>query len=250
MKNLNHQFISPGALLVAALFASGSVLTHGAVLGTPIGDTSAQSGSFNGDALPGGSATITTTINSVDAPPVSGTSAVDAATLANFLGVSTTALNTPASPQTIGEGSGFKQTFTGLSAGTFTVNWDFYTAEGDASVGKDYAFYTLYQTSSPSGNGLTSLANVSNTSLLSNPLSRTFQRATGWQTTSINVPSAGDWVLGFGVADSSANLGQDSALGVSSVTFTAVPEPWAWSLISALALGGVALARRVRMARA
>jgi hypothetical protein len=240
MKKLEQQHakVSVSALLIAALIGFGSVVCHGGATLTgdfggfsTIGDTSMQ-----------GSQLWTTTLNATDVPPnnppLSGVSAVPTANLAAFEGVTTTALNALAAPSAVVEGSGLVQTLS-LSAGaTVTFTWDFKTAE-DAS-GKDYAFYTLHPANDMSSSLVTKIAGPAdaNTSLGLG----TFNRETGFQTTTIPVPSTGSWVLGFGVADASS-LGTDSALVISSLT--GVPEPWAWSLVSGLALGGFAFVRRL-----
>jgi len=260
MKQLKaeHVSISPAAVLVAALIASGSVLSQGAVLNgdfsstlnnwTTTGDVSVQGPSFNGGSTPPAgtpNVAVSTTIITPDAAPLSGNNAVSGTALESFLGLAAGTLSGG-----VVEGSGMKQTLTGLAAGdTLNFKWNFYTGEDAAGLGTDYAFYTLHQGSS--GTTYTVLADPNSGLLHAASGGATFARETGFQTGStITIPSGGDWVLGFGVADAGGNPGVDSALGVASVSYTAVPEPWAWSVISALALGGLAVARRVRIARA
>jgi hypothetical protein len=240
MKKLEQQHgkVSVSALLIAALIGFGSVVCHGGA--TLTGDFSGFS--TIGDTSMQASQLWTTTINSADGAgytPLSGVSAVTTANLAGFEGVTTTALNNLAAPIGVGEGSGLVQTLS-LSAGaTVTFTWDFKTAE-DAS-GKDYAFYTLHPANDMSSSLVTKIAGPADATI---PLGLgTFNHETGFQTKTITVPSTGNWLLGFGVADANNLLGTDSALVMSSMTV--VPEPWAWSLVSGLALGGFAFVRRL-----
>jgi len=247
MKKLKYQTInvSKGALIIAALIAPGSVVCHAAVLGwTPTGDVSGQTSAFNGGSTPApgnSDQVVATTI--VSAPPIyvpySGTSAVSGTALESALGLSSGVLSAQGHG-TVSEASGFMETLNLNAGDTLTIRWNFLTGAEPGAAGSDYAFYTLHQ-----GTGSTSLnilADVnSGTHVVSGGLSQVFGFETGYQnSTSFSVPNSGSWTLGFGVADISGSTGVDSALGLASVTVSPVPEPWAWSLISALALGGLA----------
>jgi len=265
MNKTRRQHVSAptGALLVAAIMASTAGLAYGQVLNgdfstgggsltswTPAGDVAAVPTLF-GIAAPAPATTAAglTTIG-FNVPPfttLSGTKAIMApATIDSSLGL---AAGTVAGTVQggVSDASGLSQTFSANAGDTINFKWDFLTGEDNSGFGKDFAFYTLHQ-----GTGSSSLSVLaSDTSSLNGPSGTSgFQRTSGWTTKSITVPSSGTWTLGFGVADGAFNPGTDSALGIASVSITPVPEPWAWSLMSALALGGLAVARRVRFNRA
>lgn len=141
------------------------------------------------------------------------------------------------------EGSGMFQVLNGLTAGdTLSFNWNFYTGDDY----QDRAFYTLHPATSTGA--LTVLATSTDPRTATG--NAEFAYATGFKSTTVTVPSSGNYVLGFGVVDVGNYPAADSALGVSNVTYTPVPEPWAWSMMTALALGGLAAVRRMRQQRA
>ena len=256
MKKLNHQHVSPGALLIAVLIASGSVLCHGTITGGlgggPLagwaapGDVGMTDSGFAGGSptAPTGPVAVASSIDSsglLATASLSGNTPASSSALANALGTSSLG-------GTIG--SGFLSPAFSASAGqTVSFQWNLFT--GDPS-GTDYGFYTLHLANT-SGNSFNILALSSaasagaNLNYAANPpgqLMGLSNQTPGYQTVNLTVPSSGSWVLGFGVVDVS-NPGAGSVLGIANVS--AVPEPWAWSLVSALALGGLAVARRMRV---
>jgi len=265
-KATQPNIVSSRALLVAAIMATGGTLSYGQVLNGTF--TGSGSGGFSpgwtsaaGDAAvvsslygtpPPSGATFEaglTTINTGGFPTLSGTLAANPSTAVDTaLGLATGTINT-ATANPVQEASGFSQTFSATAGDKISFKWNFLTGENAGGLGKDFAFYTLHPQGTSSS--LTVLANPDSGLLTPyNPGGIAFVASSGWQTAApITIPSSGNWVLGFGVADA-GNPGVDSVLGVSSVTYTPVPEPWAWSLMSAFALGGMAVARRVRFNRA
>jgi hypothetical protein len=239
MKKLKatHVPVSPGLLLIAAMIASGSILCHGAVPGWT-GDYSTQSSGWNNVAVPGGSSetVITTAGASANGGPLSANLATTPANVASTVDVTSGLL-------TGTQGSGFSTVFHQSAVGNVTFNWNFLTSGAPAEG--DYAFYTLHPLGTPAST-ITVLATTAS-SLTSPNNTQLYPVWTGFNAVSVPNVAVGDWVLGFGVMDVS-NSFADSALAIANVT--PVPEPWQWSLISALALGGLAVARRMRVSRA
>jgi hypothetical protein len=253
MKKLNNQHVSPGALLIAALIASGSVLCHGAITGGLGGGPLAGWAATGDVGMTDAGFASGSPINPTG--PVAVASSIDSSVATGFPAASLSG-NTPASPSALAtalgtvslggtKGSGF---LSPVSAGqTVSFQWNLFT--GDPS-GTDYAFYTVHLANT-SGNPIHILATSSatpagaNLNYASSPpglLMGLSNQTPGYQPGSVFVPSG--WVLGFGVVDVS-NSGAGSVLGIANVS--PVPEPWAWSLVSALALGGLAIARRMRV---
>jgi len=245
--------------------ASASGISYGAITNgdftggstlpgwTTSGDVAAVASLF-GVAPPAGATRVAgaTTIN-LGVPPantLSGTPATIPGTVDTTLGLASGTINSTAQGA-VQEASGFAQSFAATAGDTISFRWNFITGEDSGPFGKDFGFYTFHQGTSSSS--LNILATSSSPSVVvgAGPGgSLGLANATGYQTTTVTVPSTGTWTLGFGVGDALNNPGTDSVLGVASVTYTPVPEPWAWSLMSALALGGLAVARRTRFSRA
>jgi len=256
------------ALILAAVAASSSLVGYAQLIVNPnftgsgsggftpgwstAGDASVKTATFNGGSNPSSGFpfdAVVTTINSIDLAPVSGVSAVTANALESFLGLVQGTLSNQGRG-TAEEGSGILQTINGAKAGdTFTFKWNFYTSEDrNAPVSKDYAFFTLHEAASSSS--VTVLADpTSGLHIAPGPqgLLSPFSYETGYKNSStITIPSDGNWTIGFGVVENGINPATDSALALTGFAYTPVPEPWAWSLATGLALGAVALGRRLR----
>lgn len=257
MKTTKHQHVpvSPGALLVAACMASASAVSYGAITNadftsnppglagwTTAGDASAQT-SFLGITKPATSPEAAA-ISSIIGPAHIVADATFPNTVEAALGLNGGTLSAAGQGQ-MDQASGIGQSLGFLSAGDqITFKYNFLTAEeqGGGNLSKDFGFYSLNTTGNSTLNILAKASDALTTSFISSGLNR----QTGWQTLTIPVSASGTYTLGFGVADGHFNPGADSALGIASISITPVPEPWAWTLVSALALGGLAVARRVR----
>lgn len=251
-----HVSVSTGALLVAAILASvGSVsqaaISNGDFSTGLTGWTSAGDVLWNpaqGNVLlfppPGAAKVAEMTTIAQGVGPLSGTGAVSATTLESQLGLASGTLNSTAQGN-VQEGSALFQSVTVNTGDKITFSYDFATQESsDPTVSKDFGFVKW-------GNTLAILPGATSTSTLTatgNPLF--FNRESGWLTYTSPALPGGTYIIGFGVADSTFNVNSESALGIANVSIVPVPEPWAWSLVSGLALGGLALARRVRYNRA
>lgn len=259
--------VSPGALLVAAIMASGAAVSHAAITNygfdipsgltgwTPAGDASSQTtflGVTGSGAGAVNEAALTTLSSTFGGAPVSVNNATAPTTVDAVVGLTPFSVShTPGSSienfgsqGDMAEASGIGQSITVSAGDVVSFKWNFITGEsaGGGALSKDYGFYTW-------GGNLNMLASSDSSLPVANG-DFAFPRGSGWQTGGFTAPSSGTFILGFGVADGISQPGADSALGVASVTVTPVPEPWAWSLVSALALGGLAVARRVRLNRA
>jgi len=247
MKKLNNQRVSPGALLIAVMIASGSVLCHGAITGgltgpfsgwTGVGDVAMTDQYF---AINDNVGANTVAIASTYSPSIAPGSALLPASTAT-LG---TALQIPAPTGTAA--SGFYTTLTG--PGTVSFDWNFFTGE---SSGNDSSFYTLHPLNSTGtavtlGSTPTSVTGPNINYATGNPLGLNKWNSPTYTSSGTLSFGAGQWLLGFGVVDNGLS-GNNSVIGIQNVSV--VPEPWAWSLISALAMGGLAFARRMRVNRA
>ena len=253
------------AVLLTAVAASSSLVSYGQFIVNPNfagsgtggfspgwstgGDAAVKTPTFNGGSNPASGLpfeAVMTTIT-IDSPPISGTPAFSSGSaLETFLGLAPGTLSNQGRG-TATEGSGITQTFSAQAGDSFTFKWNFYTSErSDALSSLDYAFFTLHQATPSSSVTVladpTSGLHVAPLGLLSQ-----FSFEKGYTTSStITIPSTGTWTLGFGVVENNVNPGTDSALAVTGIAFTPVPEPWAWSLATGLGLGGLALGRRLR----
>lgn len=144
--------------------------------------------------------------------------------LESFLGLSVNELSNLG----VIEGSAIKQTITANAGDIFSFSWNFLTDEDAANVDyNDFAFFTL-------NNNLYRLADIQS----SFPVSPSFshlKKETGYQTYTIPISVAGNYILGFGVVDVDKTGGGDntinSALLVDNIKLTnnsdiaKVPEP-------------------------
>ena len=179
---------------------------------------------------------------------VSSGGAVTASAIESFLGLTAGTLAAQGGTPT-GEGSAIKQTISigAADVGKFlTVRWNFTTDLVIQTGENDYGFLTI------NGNAnFFKLADMHDSRLHDSTFFvQAFPSETGWQSFSFRVDTAGSYTLGLGVMDIGASPDSvDSALLADTVALSAVPEPWQWSLVSALGLCGFALARRVRSLR-
>ena len=160
-------------------------------------------------------------------------SSASAASIEKFLGLTRGSLSTLGNGVANG-GAAIKQTFTASAGDVVSFDWNFLTDEGTPNArNNDFAFFSL--------TGLTELADtkVSFVDSLS-----PFREETGYQTTSYNITTAGNYTLGFGVINSGDRKVQ-SGLLVDNVSSEPVPEPASMLGILAFgALGGKKLLKR------
>ncbi len=240
---------------------------------TTTGDASIQQ-TFQGIAAPTGTnhALITTAsqtrIDDFPTPAArfnkSGTDQVSAsietATLQTFLGLSPNALSILRENgqitgyRTPKEGSAIKQTFTVNQSGQLTVNfkWNYLTNDGANSIlgDRDFAFFTLYNVNDPIENRtIIRLDDSTGTVPTLNSNSTDFAKVGGYKTYTQNFGNlaAGNYVLGYGVADVDGS-DRSSALLVDNLTVEEIP----FEFSPALGLGivavmfGCARLRRIR----
>jgi hypothetical protein len=178
--------------------------------------------------------------------------AVIASVLETFLSLSSGTLGAQGGG-TAGSGSAIKNvtvtvTQANLNAGNrfLSLKWDLITDINPANnpSQKDYGFLTL---SGPAST-FKVLGNIQSPSMhLDNPqLNNVFKYETGWQTfNGYAFTTPGTYTLGIGV-DGINQAGITTGLLVDSIQLSSVPEPGAWGLAAAGALGLFCIIRRFR----
>lgn len=155
------------------------------------------------------------TYNISGSEPVS--ASVEISTLQNFLGLSagtlqiareggSIALEDPTATRTPKEGSAITQTFTTDGAFTLSFNWNYLTNDGksDRFGDQDFAFVTIYDTSSAVGDRSITVLNDSSNSnnLASNPNGTEYLTEGTYEPYIFNQTfPAGTYTLGYGVVD-------------------------------------------------
>jgi len=173
--------------------------------------------------------------------------------LEGFLGLSSGTLGTRGGG-TAGVGSAIRNVTVTVSQADFNagnrvlnLRWDLITDLNPANntSQKDYGFLTL----SGPATSFNILGNIQSPLMhLDNPqLNNVFKYETGWQTfNGYTFTTPGTYTLGIGVVGIN-QAGVTTGLLVDSIQLTAVPEPAAWSVVIAGALGLFCLVRRLRV---
>jgi hypothetical protein len=236
-------------LASAASGASAAVVNAGFETGDFTGYTRAGDGivggTLGGIAPAQGSfqAELTTESVAGDGKNLSGTDSVSAATLESFLGLSSGTLAALGGVPSAIEGTAIRQTIAAAAGDVIHFQFDFLTLEKQffgQNYANDFAFATLHLTSS-TGDTTNSvrLAGVSNTTLTFNGFD-----STGYLDFSFTAPTAGNYLLGFGVVDAFPDARGPSVLLLDGITQSpapagtpaAVPLPAAAGTLPAAAL--------------
>jgi hypothetical protein len=130
------------------------------------------------------------------------------------------------------EGSGFSRMFSVSAGDKITFNWQLYTAD---DLNADYGFFVV-------GNSVFSLAGASDATL---PGTGGYLTQTGVGSYEYVFSTAGNFTVGFGVADI-GDATASTALAISNVNVTTVPEPSTYALIGIAVLGAAFSCRRKR----
>jgi hypothetical protein len=135
-------------------------------------------------------------------------------------------------------GSGIKQTFSGLAGEVVQQRWNFFSTDDPAPVflSNDTAFVVI------SGPGISNPVPI----LLMDSLGAGASATSGWGNFLYTLPATGDYTIGFGVVNGGDNYYYDAELFLDD--FRGVPEPGSLALLG-LALAGLGSSmRRVKPA--
>lgn len=130
------------------------------------------------------------------------------------------------------EGSGFSRIFTVSVGDKITFDWQLFTAE---NLNADYGFFAV-------GGAVFTLATAFDATVPGSAGYLTQTEAGHYEYT---FSAAGNFAVGFGVIDI-GDAAATTALSISNVSYTAVPEPSTYALIALSSLGLCAFHRRQR----
>lgn len=231
-KEFTFTFLASSSIFASILAPNALAVTIGFDTFTGSGDAVTN---FN-------SADISTASNTIqdDFPsPIgtfnfSGTSAVDATTLASFLNVPVSSLDPDPDNFILAfEGSAIKRDFNNVVANTeISFNWNFLTNENGALFTDDYAFVAIDDQIIP-------LADISDATQISSP----FALETGVNSYNFTFPQDGDYTIALGVLDVFDGV-DSSALSLTNLQLNppgmTTPEPTLAIALLGLGLIGVA----------